>query len=295
MAPADAARTHRYEKNSVARAYRADARISTRARDRCLPLRARRVNASSRSTWRSSGERSLATEAVLRSACATSAPVSKQRRVDVRPHVRRCSRLAASLPQLGASARARRCSDRRFAATPFSTPRHPACATANRPVGDTTITGTQSAKHSSAAIPGTVATRASAPASAASRAAIERLGRRVVELHHDFPVHLAGHHERNVGRIERFQHERSVALDRRRAVAHVITQVERGIRAFAHPARASGERDAHARALVQGIVGKRRKTTRAESARGYLRDGQLSGRDHQATAPYRWRFRKSGM
>ena len=123
----------------------------------------------------------------------------------------------------------------------------------------------------------------------------ERLGRRIFELHHDFPVHLAGHHERNVGRIERFQHEHSVALNRRRVVAHVITQVERGIRAFAHPARASGERDAHARALVQGIVGKRRKTTRAESARGYLRDGQLSGRDHQATAPYRWRFRKSGM
>ena len=124
---------------------------------------------------------------------------------------------------------------------------------------------------------------------------VDRFGRRRVDAHHLVAVHLARHHERHVDRIERLEQQRAVALDGFGFVAHVVAQVERGVRGKAHPALAPGESDAHARALVQRLVGERRKTTRAETARGHLWDGQLFGRDHQATVPYRWRFRKSGM
>ena len=78
------------------------------------------------------------------------------------------------------------------------------------------------------------------------------------QLHYLVAVHLARHHEGRLPRAECLQQKLLVARHGRRVVAHVPAQVERGVRPLAHAARAAGERDAHAGALEQGLVGERR-------------------------------------
>ena len=88
---------------------------------------------------------------------------------------------------------------------PPTTPRHPAWATAKRPVGDTAMTGVQSAKRGIGGVNGD-----------------------------DFgAVHLVGHDDRNAFAVKRLHGKAAVLHDMIEVVLHVGTEVQRRERPLA--------------------------------------------------------------
>ena len=116
---------------------------------------------------------------------------------------------------------------------PPTTPRQPAWATAKRPVGDTAMTGVQSAKHSMAATSGAVTTRASAAACARCWAATTLAASHESNADDFRAVHLVGHDDRNAFAVERLHGKATVFHDMIEVVLHVGTKVQRGERPLA--------------------------------------------------------------
>ena len=150
---------------------------------------------------------------------------------------------------------------------PPTTPRQPAWATAKRPVGDTAMTGVQSAKHSMAATSGAVTTRGIGGGLRTLLGRHDAGGIARVDADDFRAVHLVGHDDRNAFAVERLHGKATVFHDMIEVVLHVGTKVQRGERPLACSPIATGEGDADVARLEQRIIGEHGNATRAAGAR----------------------------